>query len=234
MSWLDELPAPLRPEHSRFCIEATSADTLAFMRDNRARTLAAQEAAFAFAKEHGATSFFPPALFGNEPLVATRYAFDVKPADPAWTIQRPRAADTHYIGVPSKTAAGRALRAAMMKCVPYPNTQRELSMAAKLLSTLRSFGPGGSWGVTSIGSFNLANAAWTEDRLFISAANPFVVISGNGRSDDTRLQALLYDGTEYEGEPREWRPPEGWTLRSKAEANLIFATAAAEAERKAA
>jgi hypothetical protein len=228
--WRTDLPALLAPEHQRFRLEATSVEAKAFMMDLRARTMAARADAQALADRHGGKGFWAPFDPSQQPT-ATLFAFERPPTDKAWKVNKKRVADAHYSAGAAKTPEGKVLAAEMKACTPFPDTDREMAAALNLLTTIKHATSGQGWGFSSVGSFQLVSPAWTEERLFAVCANPFYTLRSTIESNpEATITAQNYVG-DYEGDPRLWRPPEGWTLRSEAELELIFAQARVDAER---
>lgn len=225
--WTADLPPLLRPEHDYLFLEATGDTAKPFLLDFRKRLLEARASAQAFAISKGGLGFWPPLGASNSLPVATMFAFDEKPTDPAWKVLPTRAADKHYKAIPAKKGAGPALLEEMKACTPFPSTDEIVRIMPVITDICYTYGE--TKGFSGVGyPWSNPDLFWVTDRVFVRINNPFKTIAETTKNHPE----AAFTAHNWEGDPRSWRPPEGWTIHSKAEIDLIFAEAAVKEERE--
>lgn len=216
-----DLPTHYRPENSRMYAEATGDYVRAVVRGWVDRRSAAIKSAMDFAVKHGASGALDPAPI-NDPEPPRFFSFTAKPIGKEWSVSRPRARDRAFTAQAStKTPEGRALAAEIAALAHFP-PRREIDEAANIITSV-SYKHEAGMGSSCCGFPFGNNLAWIGDRYFVYFDNPF-----------STLKPILesYPGAEVRPDGvLDWRLPDGWTVCSKAEMDLVFAQAAVEAER---
>lgn len=220
----DTLPPLLHPKHDRCFMEAVGDARVVAVKDWVERRHAALCAAIDFAKEIGAVSVLDPRPYAT-PETPRHWAFNTKPEGKAWQFSRPRARDRYHMGSPGKGAEADELRSKMEALPPFPPLKEIIELADLVTSITYEF-DGGGRGSSAVGFPGVSQGvAYVAGRYFVYFDNPF----------EEMKSALEHPGGKIT-RPEigvEWRPGEGWELRSKAQVDLVFAQAAVEEEEAA-
>lgn len=198
----------------------------------------AHSATFEWIKSKGGIGYFGPRTnWGRGEQRALVFCFDKKQTDAAWKSSSWRAEQGVAV-TPSRTKAGRALTAEIEALPAWPSDHEVIDIVGPpctiRYTTTGSGDDGAGSGMATVGSDGgrlfFSTVFYAGDRFFVSFPNPFYDLARMASSESS-----FYAGMKVEGDLLDWRPPEGFTLLSKAEVELIFAKAKVEAEeRKAA
>lgn len=249
-NWVEQLPALMRPEHSRLFLRAESPEAIGLMRDWIARYEAACDWAMEFAKSEGAESFVPP--WDGENRYARWFAFEQKPDDPdkAWSFSSRRQKDRYWHGTARKKgASAKALVERMAAGVPFPRND-ELANAIEAIYSVSYRDVDdpvkGNWGSSVVGRMlTTVQPCWAGDAYFLVVANPMQTLASSLESarfsysfddtpppDKTKIR-FQFTGNQHQPEGgiqkgathrvHAWRPPAGWALTSQAQVELVFA-----------
>lgn len=225
---LDALPPKLTPEARIVYAEATGPEQLAVVAAHRIAKDAAGDAAMAWIKSKGGTGFYPPRTnFANGDDRPTEFTFAEKPTGRAWKNSSRRPPKGVAVRL-ARTTEGVLLNAEREALPAFPNEREIIDMLGVPDSINYTNDKGrGNVGVGREGyTWYFATLARVHDRFLVGFPNPFRAI-----------QLLASEGSAglvIEDEAFAWHPPEGWTLRSNAEVELIAAQARADEEAKAA
>lgn len=233
MERMKRLPLALQPQNVVTIVEATpGSEAYDYMAGFYDRSSQATDAAIEWMKQHGAVGFYEPSRsHGTEPRPATVYAFEKKPEEKGWVKAGrgyvPSKGNTPY-AISSKS--GKALLAELDDLPGFP-AYHEVSVKLGSIDTLR-YGELGSpegGGFMSVGHdyrthklyFTVPLRAF--DRYFIRFPNHNFTI---WQQCESAIEHPDHDSHfEFADDPVSWRPPEGWTLMSEPEFNLVIAEA---------
>lgn len=218
------LPEHLQPHNRRFYVEAVSEETRAPMIEFFRQEAAAEAAAQAWAKQHGADGFYPPRDGG--PLRAFSFKAGSDPTGAAWVnAGRGYVERRGYVAKAlSKRPAGKKLaeEVAALPAFPVNGTAMDHLSA---VTDLRTEKGGGGVGYSD-GKIHFSVPFRIADRLFISVVNHNYDIAQAAQS---AIEYLSGDHPEwapsldYQGDPISWRPGPGWAFLTKTEIDFLIA-----------
>jgi hypothetical protein len=232
---LAELPRELAADVNICYVEATSPETIAACNAHRKAKQEGMERFFELARTLGAASFFVPSGVGYEPKRPRNFTFETPPNKRAWTASKMRVAPgtkgTPFH--PSKHPEGKAITAQIEAVEPIPNDNDIIDLLGAPDTIRYKTGDEGS-GMTTVSGGNgglfFAAFGFVGEHNFVVFPNPFKTISDLASSDSDFYKNLELEPSEV----LDWRPPEGWTLITKAQFDLKVAQFRASQEAKAA
>lgn len=235
---LQGLPEHLRPHNRRFIVEAITDETRAPFAMFYEQTHAAEKAASAWGKPHGAEAFYPPTT-STSTSPRSVFAFSFKNADfpgaPAWT-KAGRGFVTRHgytAAYPSKRPPGKALTAELASLPMFPGYGVAIDHLNRITDLNTAKGGGGVG--CSDNKLHFTTPARIGDRYFVNVVNHNFDIA---RAAERAIEHLTGEHPEwapdlgYVDDPISWRPGAGWAFLSSSEFALIIAQARVEASGK--
>lgn len=219
---LIDLPRELAADVRIAYVEATSPELQAACMAYRASRDATLKTYRDWAEAKGAYSFFIPDGIGISEERPQRFLFKEAPDKRAWKQVKVTRWDRIEGGglpyVPTKFPEGKAIQAEIAALPAFPSKRIVLQLLNAPDSVCYQYDGGrGSCTVGgSSGTIFFETFGYVGDRNYIVFPNPFFTVSEMASSDS-------YEGLEIEGDLLDWRPPEGWTLTTKAKFDLVVA-----------
>lgn len=232
LALLADLPPKLSTDVRVCYAEATDPDLIAACQAHRIARSDAQKAYFAWAKEKGASSFYLPRDYGAIDVRPSMFVFAEPPNKRSWKEAKNQGQVKGGLAyVPTKFPEGLALKAEIAALPGTENSQKIIGLLGAP-DTIRYTKHGGT-GFTTVGGgggvIYFAGLAYAGDRFYVYFPNPFYDLATLAESAST-----FYSGAEVPDDLVNWRPSEAWTLRSKAEVELVVAQYKVAQEAKAA
>jgi hypothetical protein len=175
-----------------------------------------------WAEAKGAYSFFIPDGLGLSEERPQRFLFKEAPDKRAWKEAKVTRWDRVEGGgrayVPTKFPEGKAVQAEIAALPAFPSKQVVLRLLNAPDSVCYQYEGGrGSCSVGgSSGTIFFETFGYVGDRNYIVFPNPFYTVRDG-------VVRLLRGPGDRAGDLLDWRPPEGWTLTTKAKFDLVVA-----------